>query len=102
MSLYDLQRDLADHDSRNWLHEQGFETDKHNFLHVAKTAGKIATHLEAIDDKKEDPSAQLDSMVVADLAIEAMRFANNSGRSLQELIEARMEELRERAAQAQS
>jgi hypothetical protein len=101
MTLSTLQGDLLDHDSRNWLHKPGFETDKHNFLHVAKTAGKIATHLEAIDDQKEDPATELDGMVIADLAIEAMRFANNTGQSLEELMKVRMQQIRERAEQPQ-
>lgn len=97
MGLHEIQQDLADHDSRNWLHDPGFETDKHNFLHVAKTSGKIAAHLEAIDDQKEDTQRQLEHSVIADLAIEAIRFANNNGASIEDLIIARMQELRERA-----
>lgn len=101
MSLSEIQQDLADHDSRNWLHDPGFDTDVHNFLHVAKTSGKIAAHLEAIDDQKEDSHTKLDNPIIADLAIEAIRFASNNGVSIEELIITRLHELKQRAESAQ-
>ncbi len=96
MSVEHLQSDLISYDARNWLHAAGFETDRHNLVHVLKTAGKIAAQVEAIDDQRE-PETPLDATLVADLAIGALRFANNGGYDLQKIVEARMQELHERA-----
>lgn len=97
MNIDKFQSDLAAHDSNNWLHSPGFKTDKHNLLHLVKTTGKIAAHLEAIDDEREHREAKIDPMVIADVAIEAMRFASNAGLDLSEIIGERLVQLRGRS-----
>lgn len=96
MAIDKLQGDLADYDGRHWQHPTGVETSRHNLLHVMKTAGKIAAHVEAIEDERLPESTPLDPMLVADLAIYAMRFANDGEYNLGDAIEGRMQQLRER------
>ena len=100
ITFYELQQasSLATYDATNWRHPAGFEIARHNTLHVIKTAGKIAAHVEATDDQRQSASAPLDPMLVADLTIEALRFANDGGYDLRDAVETRMTQSRERAA----
>lgn len=97
MHVHDLQTAVEIHDNHSWLHPAGPETDIHNTLHVLKTAGKIAAHSEAIQDGRANRNTPLDPALVADLAIEALRYASNHGFDLGDAIGVRLEALRARA-----
>lgn len=89
MSLENFQRAVAAHDAEGWQHPPGGETDEHNLLHLVKTVGKIAAHREAVQDGTR-PEGPIDSPTIADLVIEAIRFANSSGVNLEDAVETRL------------
>jgi hypothetical protein len=97
MGMNELQADLEVYDQENWLHSSGLPTERHNLLHIMKTTGRIAGHLEAIEDERVPESTLLDPTFVADLVIEALRFANNGGFDLERTVENRLDGLRERS-----
>ncbi len=97
MDLEGLQARVANHDVVSWQQGPGLETDVHNLLHLIKTSGAVATCLEAQQDDRTDVPTELNPAHIADLIIEAARFANNHSFSLDEILAARLQELRARA-----
>lgn len=96
--MEELQHRLEGHDANNWRHPAGFETDRHNVLHVAKTAGRIAAHVEAIDDRMMPADTPLDPALIADLLIEGLRFLNNHNLDGEAVVADRLQQLHERFA----
>lgn len=97
MSLRDHAEELAVHDAQNWVHSRGFETDRHNLIHVLKTAGKYAAHVEEIDDGRAPEDTPLDPAIAADLIIYGLRALTNQSIDPDDALATRLQEIRERA-----
>jgi len=98
MSLSRYAEELAMHDRRNWEHQPGFETDRHNLIHVAKTAGRYAAHVEEMDDGRASKDTPLDPAIAADLIIYGLRALTNLGISPDAALMDRLTQIRERAS----
>jgi hypothetical protein len=96
ITLEEAQRLLADYDAIGWEQPPGFETDRHNLLHVCITVGKMAAAMEAVEDHRTAPTP-LPRSLVLDMIIYGLRFANNEeGFTLTPELLKRIEELRKR------
>lgn len=74
----------ADYDLAYWKHAPGPETTEHQYSHVGKLVGKLATYVEACQHGESPSTDQLADEVIPDLFIFALREASNQGINLED------------------
>lgn len=83
-----------DHDVIQWAHDPGDATIEHVLLHICKLVGKLGAYCEAAAHGEAPPVDGINTGVIPDLLMHALRLANNAGLDLEELINARWIEVR--------
>lgn len=99
MSMEDLQAQVAAHDQHGWLQQPGFDSFRHNVVHMGKTLGKLLGVVEEVEDGRKPAEAPFDEAtreLAANALIEALRLANIVGIDAETAVPERLAELRAR------